>query len=383
MAAGTSSPTSPASRCVARAPGRVNLIGEHTDYNDGLCLPVALPCETVATVTRREDDAVVLRSDHVGDDGGPARWEGTLDRLGPGQVEGWAAYAAGTLWALQQAGYDVPGVEVDLTSTVPVGAGLSSSAALEAAVATALCGLLGLELDPDRRAELVAVCRRAESEVVGAPTGGLDQTAVLRADDGAAVLIDFADGSLSRVDLGLGAAGLALLVVDTRVSHALTDGGYGSRRDECVAAARALGIGSLREATPAAVEGLDDDVLRRRARHVLTENDRVRDTVRAVRDGDWARVGALFSASHVSMRDDFEISCPELDLVVESVAGTGALGARMTGGGFGGSAVVLVPVERAEATRRAVDVAFTLAGHRPPLHLDGTPSAPAAVLEAS
>jgi len=383
MAAGTSSPTSPVSRCVARAPGRVNLIGEHTDYNDGLCLAVALPCETVATVTRRDDDAVVLRSDHVGDDGRPTRWEGALDRLGPGQVDGWAAYAAGTLWALQQAGYAVPGVEVDLTSTVPVGAGLSSSAALEAAVAAAVCGLLALELDPDRRAELVAVCRRAESEVVGAPTGGLDQTAVLRADDGAAVLIDFADGSLRRVDLGLPEAGLELLVVDTRVSHALTDGGYGSRRDECAAAARALGLGSLREATPEAVEGLDDDVLRRRARHVVTENDRVRDTVAAVGDRDWDRVGALFSASHASMRDDFEISCPELDLVVETVAGTGALGARMTGGGFGGSAVVLVPAERAEATRRAVDVAFTLAGFRPPLHLDGTPSAPAAVLEAS
>ncbi|WP_137291886.1 galactokinase [Nocardioides dongxiaopingii] len=362
----------------ATAPGRVNLIGEHTDYNDGLCLPIAIPYVTTVRATPRDDGRFRVVS--AQQDGPAGAWEGTLADAGPGRVEGWAAYAAGTLWALDRAGYDVPGLDLEVDSTVPVGAGLSSSAALEAAVAAAVVGSTGRDLDAAVRRDLVAVCRRAESEVVGAPTGGLDQSAVLLTRPDSALLLDFDGADPQVVPFAPDADGLALVVVDTRVSHALTDGGYGSRREECDRAARALGVPSLRRASLDAVEELDDDVLRRRARHVVTENVRVEQAVAAIGARDWTRLGLLFSASHLSMRDDFEISCPELDLVVDTAVGAGALGARMTGGGFGGSAIALVPLERVEACRRAINTAFALAGHRPAAHLDGTPSGPATLV---
>ena len=371
----------------ARAPGRVNLIGEHTDYNGGLCLPVALPDETTVAATPRDDDVVRLTSGAV-----EGACEGRLSDLGPGRVTGWAAYAAGVLWVLAADGVPVPGCDLHVESTVPLGAGLSSSAALEAAVAVAVWGLLDRPLHDDTRALLAEVCRRAETEVVGAPTGGLDQAAVLRVPAGGAVLLDFAAGAsdpVTPVRFDLPAAGLALTVVDTRVSHTHSDSdeaGYGARRRECEDAARALGVETLSLATPAEVEECaalvvaGDDVLRRRARHVVTENARVTAVVAALDAGDWRTVGALLSASHVSMRDDFEISCPELDLAVATALDAGALGARMTGGGFGGSAVALVPAERVDAVRRAVDAAFAREGFGAPGHLDGTPSAPASLL---
>ncbi|MDO9457031.1 galactokinase [Nocardioides sp.] len=356
-----------------RAPGRVNLIGEHTDYNAGLCLPVAIPAATTARATVLDQGPTRIASAQQDD-----TWSGVAADAAPGRVDGWAAYAAGVLWALEQAGYVIPPLDLALDSTVPLGAGLSSSASLEAAVAVAAVTAAGLDLDDDLRRALVEACRRAETEVAGAPTGGLDQSAVLLARDGHALLLDFADGSAEHVPVDVGAAGLQLLVVDTRVSHALTDGGYGSRRDQCEEAARRLGVGSLRESTPADVATLDDDLLRRRATHVVSENTRVEKAVHALRAGDWAELGRLFTASHLSLRDDFEVSCAELDLVVDTALQTGALGARMTGGGFGGSAIALVPAERADAVRRAVDVAFVRGGLAAPGHLDGTPSAGAA-----
>ncbi|MCW2815725.1 MAG: galactokinase [Nocardioides sp.] len=357
-----------------RAPGRVNLIGEHTDYNGGLCLPVAIPAATTARVSLR--DGAVHRLVSAQQD---EPWEGTAQDAAPGAVRGWAAYAAGVLWALAEAGHDVPALDLRLDSTVPLGAGLSSSASLEAAVAVAAVTATGRQLDDALRVELVAACRRAETEVVGAPTGGLDQTAVVLAQAGHALLIDFDDGSTEQVPVDLAAAGLTLLVVDTRVSHDLTDGGYGSRREECEEAARRLGVPSLRSATPGSVAGLDDDVLRRRATHVVGEIARVEEAVDALRAGDWATVGRLFTTSHASLRDDFEVSCAELDLVVDTALQVGALAARMTGGGFGGSAIALVPAERADAVRRAVDTAFADRGLATPGHLDGTPSAGAAL----
>ncbi|GAA2151642.1 galactokinase [Nocardioides koreensis] len=364
-----------AATVVGRAPGRVNLIGEHTDYNAGLCLPLALPHATYAALARRDDGRVRIASRQAAEP-----WEGSVDALGAGSVSGWASYAAGVLWALREAGQDVPGVDVFIDSTVPLGAGLSSSAALECSVAVALTDLLGLDPTPRVRRELVAACMRAETEVAGAPTGGMDQTVSMLAEAGAALLIDFEDHSTRAVPLAPEDAGLALLVTDTRVSHALVDGGYASRRQDCEAAADQLGVASLRHADLAAVEGLGDERVRRRARHVVTEIQRVRESVAAIEAADWQELGRQFLASHVSMREDFEISCAELDTVVQTAVEAGAVGARMTGGGFGGSAISLVPLDRLDAVMRAVDTAFVAAGHRPPAHLRAEPSAAADVV---
>ncbi len=357
---------------LGRAPGRVNLIGEHTDYNAGLVLPVALPHATYAAVRARADELVRITSAQQHE-----TWEGTLGEIGPRSVAGWAGYVAGVIWALREAGHDVPGVDVLVDSRVPVGAGLSSSAALECSVAVALADLLGLELTVDLRHELIAVCIRAETEVVGAPTGGMDQTVAVLGEAGTALLIDFASHESTPVPLDL--SGRTLLVTDTRVSHALTDGGYGSRRADCESAARALGVPTLREATLDAVGQLDDDRVRRRATHIVTEIQRVTETVAALGQQDWDAVGGLFEASHRSMRDDFEISCPELDAAVEVSVQAGAVAARMTGGGFGGSTVAVVPDERVEAVMRAVDAAFVLEGFRSPVHLVAIPSRGASV----
>jgi galactokinase len=356
---------------VGRAPGRVNLIGEHTDYNAGLVLPVALPHATYAAARARGDDLVRVASRQQDE-----AWEGSLGELGPDAVDGWAGYAAGVVWTLREAGHDVPGVDLLVDSRVPVGSGLSSSAALECSVGIALLSLVGA--DPVEHAPtLVDAAIRAETEVVGAPTGGMDQTVAVHASEGAALLIDFESDERTVVPLDL--AGHTLLVTDTRVSHALTDGGYGARRADCEAAARELGVPSLRRADLEGVEALGDERVRRRARHVVTEIARVPQTVAALRDSRWDEVGSIFDASHRSMRDDFEISCPELDCAVAIAVQAGAVAARMTGGGFGGSSVAVVPDERVDAVVRAVDAAFVLEGFRAPQHLRAVPSGGASV----
>ena len=358
---------------VGRAPGRVNLIGEHTDYNNGLCLPVALPHATYAAVSPRPDRLVRVRSAQTDD-----AWEG--EGIGPGEVRGWASYVAGVVWALRESGVDVPGLDVCVDSTVPLGAGLSSSAALECSVAVAVAAVVGLPDEPDSRRRLVAACMRAETEVAGAPTGGMDQTVALFAEPDAALLIDFDDGSTRAVPLALDAAGLAILVVDTGVSHALVDGGYASRRADCETAVQRLGVASLREATAEQVATLDDDRIRRRARHVVTEIDRVTRAVDAITVGDWPALGGLFAASHASMRDDFEISCPELDVTVEAALAAGAVGARMTGGGFGGSAVAVVPAVAVAEVTDAVAKAFEARRFTAPTFLLADPSAAAGLV---
>jgi len=343
---------------VFAAPGRVNLIGEHTDYNAGLCLPIALPHATYAAVRRRDDGVLSVASAQQED-----RFEAVLAEVSPGSVDGWASYVAGVAWALRDAGHVLPGMDLVVDGRVPLGSGLSSSAALICSAALAMCAAAGI--DPDRQA-LVAATMRAESEVAGAPTGGLDQTAALLGEEGHALLIDFRDHTTRTVPWQPGDAGLELLVVDTRASHSHADGGYGSRREECEAAARELDVPSLREATATDLDRLGDGRLRRRARHVVTEVQRVADTVSALDRGDWTRVGELFTASHASMRDDFEISCAELDVVVDTALAHGALGARMTGGGFGGSAIALVPTERAGEVTARVAAAFADHGWNAP-----------------
>lgn len=357
---------------VACAPGRVNLIGEHLDYNGGRCLPLALPHATYAAVAPRDDRTLVATSLQLRDTATVA-----LGALGPGSVSGWAAYVAGVVWALLEAGWSLPGLDVVVDSRVPLGAGLSSSAALECALAVTLLEVAGVPDTEEVRRTLVTACMRAEAEMVGAPTGGMDQTAALLAREGHALLLDFDDGSAHHMPWVPEQDGLALLVVDTRVTHTLAVGGYGSRRAECEAAARALGVPTLRAARGRSLEAVADPVARRRARHVLAELDRVDAAVAALARGDHAALGPLLTASHHSLRDDFEVSCAELDLVVETCTRHGASGARMTGGGFGGSAIALLPTAAVDEVVAAVTGAFTERGWTAPGFLRA-PAGPAA-----
>ncbi|WP_088284489.1 galactokinase [Kineosporia sp. A_224] len=372
------------------APGRVNVIGEHVDYNGGLCMPFALPARTFAAVGSREDDVVRVRSAQVPGTGPDGGWQGALADVGPGTVEGWAGYAVGVPWALAQAGSDVPGLDVVIDGRVPLGAGLSSSAALECAVAVAVDELAGLGLGNDDagRARLAAACVRAENEIAGAPTGGMDQAASLRSRAGAALLVDCRDFSVEHVPFDLPAHGLELLVMDTRAHHALVDGQYGSRRDACEKAADLLGVDTLREVRPDGLEraaarlhqvlgdGTAEEVVRR-VRHVVTEIARVREVATLLAAGRVRDVGPVLDASHTSLRDDYEVSCPELDVACGAARSAGALGARMTGGGFGGSAISLVDATRTDAVAAAVADAFVDHGFAPPAFLRAVPSAAA------
>ena len=344
---------------VSVAPGRVNVIGEHLDYNGGRVLPIALPHATYVASGRRPDDVVTILS-------GDAFFSGALADLGPGRPQGWAAYAAGVPWALALAGLPIPGMDLVVSSTVPVGAGLSSSAAVELAVALSFAP----DEDPWR---LVHGCIRAEREVAGAPTGGMDQTVSMFATAGHALLIDTRDDSITQVPWTT--PGHALLVVDTRARHALVDGGYAARRADCEEAARLLRVSLLRDVDDPldALTRLEGRV-RSRARHVFTEMQRVEDATRQLSVGDLRALGETLTASHASMRDDFEISCPELDMVVETALAQGALGARMTGGGFGGSALALVPEAAVDTVAVAVDDAFARQGWPAPGLLLTVPS---------
>jgi galactokinase len=350
------------------APGRVNVIGEHTDYNDGFVLPVALPHTTRAAVGRRTDGRVALAS--LQGDG--AVVELALADLAPGRPDGWAGYPAGVVDGLRDL---LPGgVSVLVDTDVPVGAGLSSSAALTCSVALALSDLVAPHLT---RADLVELARRSENDFVGAPTGILDQSASLLCEAGHALFLDTRTRTTEQVPLDLAAAGLELLVVDTGTSHTHADGGYGDRRRECEEAAVRLGVPALRDVPDvAALAALDDDVLRRRARHIVTENARVLEIVRVLRGAaDPRSIGPVLSEGHASLRDDFEISTPELDACVDAALAAGAHGARMVGGGFGGSAVVLVDRDRAGAIAEAVRYRFAQAGYNAPRTFDVVPSA--------
>ncbi|MDT0268330.1 galactokinase [Streptomyces sp. DSM 44915] len=354
------------------APGRVNLIGEHTDYNEGFVLPLALPHSAVATVTRRADRVLRLRSRDVGD----AIVELSLDRLVPGEVRGWAGYPAGVAWALERAGHRLAGADIHFASDVPTGAGLSSSAALEVVTALALSELNGLGLT---EAELARIGQLAENDFVGMPCGILDQMASASCVDGHVLHLDTRDLSGRQVPFDMAAEGLRLLVVDTRVKHAHADGGYGRRRAECEAGAAALGVPFLRdvpfEKLDAELARIDDEVVRRRVRHVVTEDRRVARVVGLLDAGRPREIGPLLTEGHLSLRDDFEVSCPELDLAVDTANAAGALGSRMTGGGFGGSAIALVPEESVPAVRDAVLAAFAGAGLAAPRIFEAVPSA--------
>jgi galactokinase len=330
------------------APGRVNLIGEHTDYNAGFALPFAIEQGCTATVELAAGDELTITSAQ--------------------QPDGdWPKYVLGVAAALRQRGIPVPGLRIAVDSNVPIGAGLSSSAALICSVAAAIDDLLELALSPD---DLLAITRSAENDFVGAPTGGLDQLAALRCRAGHALLCDFRNMATRQVPLDLEGAGLAMLIIDTRTRHDHASGEYATRRAACEQAARRLGVSTLREVDidtlPDALLRLEDGALWRYVRHVVTENNRVLETVLRLNRGAIASIGPLLTESHASLRDEYRVSVAELDVAVEAALDAGAHGARMTGGGFGGCVIALLDADLVDECRASVASAFAARGYAAP-----------------
>ncbi|UQA94988.1 galactokinase [Streptomyces halobius] len=355
------------------APGRVNLIGEHTDYNDGFVMPLALPHTTLAAASARTDG--VLRLHSGGAAGGIV--ELRVDDLRPVAPARWAAYPAGVVWAMREVGLPVGGADLHYDSTVPTGAGLSSSAALEVVTALALDALYALGRTPQ---ELARLTQRAENAFVGVPVGIMDQTAAACCTEGHALFLDTRDLSHRQVPFDLPGEGLRLLVVDTRVKHELGDGAYAERRAGCERGARALGVRALRDISlahlPEALNKLAGDaVVQSLVRHIVTENHRVEEVIAHLDAGRTRAIGPLLTAGHASLRDDFAVSCAELDLAVDTANAAGAVGARMTGGGFGGSAIVLVEEADAQTVSTAITEDFAAAGHLTPRVFTAVPSA--------
>jgi galactokinase len=338
------------------APGRVNLIGEHTDYNLGLALPIALPERTAVTYVAEDTGVITVRSDR--EDGEVAISVDTS----PGEVTGWAGYVAGVVWALRRGGHPVTGGSMSITSDVQIGSGLASSAALECAVLGALSAASGIGID---RIDRARIAQRAENDYVGAPTGLMDQLASLFGEPLRALLIDFRDTTVRPVLFDPGAADIALLLINSRTSHRHAGGEYAARRASCERAAADLGVASLRDVQDrglSVLEAVAEPVDARRARHILTENRRVLDFVGALNDSDHAEAGRILTASHTSMRDDFDITTERIDLIADTAVRAGALGARMTGGGFGGCVIALVAASKADAVGEAVRRATRGAG---------------------
>jgi galactokinase len=356
------------------APGRVNLIGEHTDYNDGYVMPFALAQQILIAAAPRQDGiwSVTSLNNHSTETFEAAD-------LQPGMT-GWQAYVAGVVWVLQEAGHQVGGADMVLTSDVPEGAGLSSSAALECAVLTALADLNHLDIAGLERAKLA---RRSENVFVGAPTGLMDQAASTLCAAGHALFFDCRTSEAEHVRFDTSSAGLEILVLDTKTPHALVDSEYAARRASCEEAARMLGVPALRDVSDvdSALEQLPDPVIQRRVRHVVTENARVLEAVNVLRQGRIADLAPLLDASHASMRNDFEITVPQVDLAVELARASGALGARMTGGGFGGCIIALSPAGETDRIGREIAESFATAGYGPPAHFTAVPSAGAQRLQ--
>ena len=351
---------------LASAPGRINLIGEHTDYNGGFVLPCAVSRRVAVAMGR----------------GGDELYSTNFDEARPMAGErdsSWADYPRGVAWAIGEAGREIEGLRAVFAGDVPLGSGLSSSAAIEAATALALDGLFGLGMD---RKELAVICQRAENEFVGVQSGIMDQYASLLCNEGAALLVDCRSLEAENVPLDLRGANLALLVCDTRVERGLADTGYNDRRAACERAARTLGVEQLRDATEEDLERLSGEELER-ARHIVSENARVLEAVEALRAANYGELGRLMYSSHASMRDDFEISTPELDAFVELAKESGAPGARLTGAGFGGCAIALVRAGETDTLSRQVLRAFAERGFEEPAFYEFVPAAGAEVVTGS
>lgn len=348
------------------APGRVNLIGEHTDYNGGLALPFAIDRRVRVAMRLRDDDVVRVATESAQADESRGIVASTLATAG--DATGWSRYLLGVVHVLRrEAGVEGVGFDALVWSDVPVGVGVSSSAALESATIVALDELWGLGIP---RSEMVRLGQLVENEVVGAPTGTLDQSAVLLAQRDHAVLLDFRADTAEQVPLGFEAEGLEILVIDSLVRHDHATGGYGERRRECEEAARIAGVSTLREIPVDEVESWADRMpphVHRRLRHIVTDTDRAARVAALVRDGRPREIGPILTDGHVSQRDDFEDSVPAIDAAVEAAVAAGALGARLTGGGFGGAAIALVEASESARIGASVADALVAAGHARPV----------------
>jgi galactokinase len=357
---------------VAAAPGRVNLIGEHIDYSDGFVLPFAIKDRTFVAARKRNDSTVRIasaqrRNKIVTVD---------ISKVKPGLKGEWERYALGVLWALGVK----DGVDLLIDGHVPLGAGLSSSAALECSVATAMNHLFDLGFNLE---ELARLTQKAENQYVGVPCGIMDQSVSLMATQGSALLLDCRDLSTKNIPFDVASSGLELLIIDTQAHHALTDGGYAERRASCESVVGKLGIRSLRELTMEQLENSRGSLTETefvRARHAVTEMKRVLDCVQALSDSNFAKVGELINQSHASLRDDYTVSCPELDTAVDAALAAGALGSRMVGGGFGGSAIALIQASKTTETIKAIEKGFSSKGFKAPRFFTSLPSQGAELL---
>ena len=357
---------------VAAAPGRVNLIGEHIDYSDGFVLPFAIKDRTLVAARKRDDSTIRIasmqrRNKVVTVD---------INRVKPGLKGEWERYALGFVWSMGVK----TGVDLLIDGHVPLGAGLSSSAALECSVATAMNHLFGLGFTLE---ELARLTQKAENQYVGVPCGIMDQSVSLMATQGSALLLDCRDLNTKNIPFDVAASGLELLIIDTQAHHALTDGGYAERRASCEAVVAKLAIASLRELSMEQLEAsrsLLTDTEYLRARHAVTEMKRVLDCVDALSSSDFVRVGQLLNQSHASLRDDYAVSCPELDTAVDAALSAGALGSRMVGGGFGGSAIALIQAVKTTETIKMIEKAFSDRGFKAPRFFTSLPSQGAEII---
>lgn len=356
----------------ARAPGRVNLIGEHIDYSEGFVLPFAINDCTDVAIAKTDHNVIkvasVQRNSEI--------ISVALSDISPTLSGDWERYVLGVIWSLGIKS----GLEILIDGRVPLGAGLSSSAALEASVATALNSLFSLGHDLPTLARL---CQRAENEYVGMPCGIMDQSVSLMANNGSALLLDCRDLTTKNISFDVASHGLELLIIDTQAHHQLVDGGYAERRASCDSVVAKLNIISMRHLEITQLENRKSELTKTefiRARHAVTEIKRVLDAVVALEKSDFVELGKLINASHVSLRDDYTVSCAELDCAVDASLAAGALGARMVGGGFGGSAIALVKAQNVEKTKLAIQSAFTETGYKAPRFFTSLPSQGARIL---
>ncbi len=352
---------------LAEAPGRVNLIGEHIDYSEGFVLPFAIADRTYAAIARNNDGLVRIASQQRKN----RIFTIDINDVKPGSAGDWEKYVLGVIWTLDISS----GVDILVDGHVPSGAGLSSSAALECSVAVGLNALFSLGKTLE---DLARATQKAENDYVGMPCGIMDQSVSLMGREGSALLLDCRDLSTESVPFDVASQGLELLIIDTQAHHALVDGGYAERRASCESVASKFSIPSMRNLSMEILDSRKSEITEVeyiRARHAVTEIARVKDAVVALKESDFTTLGRLINESHISLRDDYTVSCPELDAAVDASLAAGALGSRMVGGGFGGSAIALIKADQIDAVKEAIKKSYAANGFKAPRFFTSLPSA--------